>query len=515
MPANIYQSHSILFICDDKDIIDRIKKNLDTSKYKFIICRSFQKDRSLFEEENLILILLCTSLKKSSSVAVCKKLMIDKKFIGVPVSIIVKELDNDLILDHLTAGADDFISLQSDESEIRMRLQFQITKKSSIASEKVQSYIKLSRKMKAVGLLAEGIAHDLNNYLGGMIGYISLLKAKAKPKDDTVPVLSMLEKASDEAADVITRLLDFAGSKIEGITEININETAEKSLKLIKNSILKNIRKEVKLTKRLPNILGNTSQLEQLVIHLVFAATNKLSNESGELLIRTNFHPLEKMLSISHKLPVGNYISIEISLTKDQPEIPDDEKTDFLSVKKSFDSGLDLAIARNIVNDFNGFFYSDIKDVNTLSFYAYFPTIESNSKPSNNSNSKEITSEDKKSGLILVIDDESIILQLISDTLELLGYNGLLAETGSQGMELFKKHHFEIDLVILDLDLPDINGDLILQKLRKIKPQQKVLVASGYEFNQKEKFLKKVKVNDYLSKPFKIHDLEMKLNQLL
>ncbi len=91
----------------------------------------------------------------------------------------------------------------------------------------------------------------------------------------------------------------------------------------------------------------------------------------------------------------------------------------------------------------------------------------------------------------MVIDDESIILQLISDTLELLGYNDSLAETGSQGLELYKKHHSEIDLVILDLDLPDINGDLILQKLRKIKPQQKVLVASGYELNQKKNSSKK------------------------
>ncbi len=194
--------------------------------------------------------------------------------------------------------------------------------------------------------------------------------------------------------------------------------------------------------------------MEQLVIPLVFAATNKLSNESGELLIKTNFHPLEKMASASHKLPVGNYISIEISLTKDLPEIPDDEKTDSPSVTQSFDSGLDLAIARNIVNDFNGFFYSDIKDVNTLSFSAYFPIIESNNKQFKDSDSGKITGEDKKSGLILVIDDESIILQLISDTLELLGYDGLLAETGSQGLQLFRKHHFEIDLVILGLDLP-------------------------------------------------------------
>ena len=101
------------------------------------------------------------------------------------------------------------------------------------------------------------------------------------------------------------------------------------------------------------------------------------------------------------------------------------------------------------------------------------------------------------------------------DALELLGYEGLFASSGIDAIQQFQENRSDIDLVILDLHLPDMTGEDVLTELRAIKPEITVLIASGYEYSQKAEKMKELKVDDYLSKPFKIGDLQKRLEKLL
>ena len=241
-----------------------------------------------------------------------------------------------------------------------------------------------------------------------------------------------------------------------------------------------------------------------------------------------NYYIESKFVSIDEsnfnqfpQIPAGEYTCIFLSLVEKKQ---DNTKEDYgysepklSSSNKIVGAGLGIAIVRNIVKDFNGFFTETTGD-NIPRYSVYFPIAESMNKeftsvlhdPKTSSGLTNI-----KTGLILVIDDEPIILQMIRDSLELLGYNSVLASSGEEGIQKFKQNIKEIDLLILDLYIPDKDGEQILKELRQLKPGLKVLIASGYEYKRKAAAMEALNVNGYLPKPFKINELEDKLNRII
>lgn len=386
--------------------------------------------------------------------------------------------------------------------------------------DKLGIHLRQSQKMESVALLADGIAHDLNNILGGMIGYISLLKARAKPTDHSLPALEMIEKASDRASEVISQLLDFASNKVIDMKPLDLNTEIKKALNLIKGSIRRKIKIEKDFEKRLPSIWGDSLQIEQVVMNIAFAAMTTLPEGYGDLsiiskLVESSDIPINGTENVSDL----EYVCMMISMKRsdvDSHRISDDYASGSLVNKKLDSAGLGLAIVRNIVNDYNGFFFTDNESQSFTVFRVYFPVYNpSYIEPQLEGVRVEVREENSKIGKILVIDDEMIILQMIRDSLELLGYNGLFASSGAHGIKTFREHMDEIVLVILDLYIPDMPGEEILKELRRCKPNLRVLVASGYEYRQKAEMMKELNVDDYLPKPFKINNLEEKLRRLL
>ncbi len=523
MPTSSNDSRVILLINDSLKMKRRVGTALADGSCAVISANDYNAALAAVSGETVAAIVINLDLCNDDGAALCARFKSDPRFRRVPVLLCAQICTETTLSSCHDAGGDDFFSVTTPPEEISARIHYcvnacanpdEIGAPSAPAGDTMEMHLRQSQKMESIGLLAEGIAHDLNNILGGMIGYISLLKAKAKAADSTLPVLDMIEKSSERASEIISQLLDFAKNKHIELQPLDLNPMIKQSLNLIKSSIRFKLGIRDTLKSGLPAIWADSSQMVQAIMNLSLAGIHSIFTGIPELAVETALvsvdnipGPARARIAVDHVCMTIDIVGVgsgkrSLGLDGDRP------------LKKIDHAGLELAIARHVINDCNGILYIDTEKPDRTIFTVYLPIY---SRPESE-NSDADTAESvvgQGAGYILVVDDEAIVLQMILDTLDLLGYNGLSASTGTEGIEIFKARMDEIDLVILDLYIPDVPGEEIITELRKLKPDIKILVASGYEYRQKQEKMKELKVNAYLTKPFKLHDLEGKLSQLL
>ncbi|MCJ8328940.1 MAG: response regulator [Lentisphaeria bacterium] len=361
----------------------------------------------------------------------------------------------------------------------------------------MEAQIRQAQKMASVGRLAGGIAHDLNNILGGMVGYLSLVKAKTSPNDSTFPMIEQIENASERATDVISKLMEFSSVQDIRITDVDLNNEITKLLILFKSSIKKDVLIERRLQDRLPKVRCDESQVKQLLMNICHAASNSLP-DGGVLQIATSTESNPERDDLENGLYVCIEIASDITISIENQH----EYVDGYQLPEN--AGLGLAIVRDIVHDYNGGFYIEKQSDSNLTFTVYLP-VEDNEI---SDEVDEVTVRDH----ILVIDDEPFILQMIEDCFEMLGYHGFFASNGKQGLDLYRKNRHKIGLIVLDLIMPGMSGEEVFDEIMIIDKDQKILIASAFDITQKSTLMKTA---DFLKKPFKLNDLQDKIEKLL
>ncbi len=366
-----------------------------------------------------------------------------------------------------------------------------ITSRDVTEDEQVQDTIRQSEKMASVGRLAGGIAHDLNNILGGMIGYISLLKAKTPSDNPIYSILEHIDTASDRASEVIGKLLEFASVQEANPRRLQLNDEIRRLLPVLKSSIRGSLLVECNLDAEVPPVRVDPVQIKQLLMNLIYAASNA-GIAGGVLRVKTS----EAQLNDASAVCVHTQF---ISTTGQASNLVDEEEFQLAE-----NASLGLAIVRDIIDYYDGQFDVQTDSDGSFTFLVTLPADQSTAEPDTGLHDH-----------ILVIDDEQIILQMLNDCFEMLGYKGLFASSGKDGIELFRQYEDKIGLVILDLVMPGMTGEQVLPELRKINPEIKVMISSAYSASQKTKILEKVKADAFLSKPFKINDLQDMIEEVL
>lgn len=373
-----------------------------------------------------------------------------------------------------------------------------------------------SEKMEAIGQLTGGIAHDYNNMLSGIFGGIELLEKTSNPKEAS-KYIEIIKKSAKRTAELNEKLLSFARKTELVFLPVNINEAIENTIDILKYTLDKKISIIFEKNKKDIFVNGNLSQLQNVFMNLGINSGFAMKN-GGRLCFETSVMYLDSnyLKMVGNNLNEGNYVLVSVSDEGEGIPVKYQSKVFepfFTTKNEKQGSGLGLASAYGIISEHNGLinFYSE-ENRGTV-FHIYLPLIES--LEFFDENKIEQISNLNGSGTILIVDDEEIVRTTVSAMLSEIGYNVLEAENGKAGYEIYKEKHELIDVVILDMIMPEMNGKECFYAIRLFNPFAKIVLCSG--FSEEEDFieLKEGKVNDFIRKPFYISELAGILSRLI
>jgi len=378
--------------------------------------------------------------------------------------------------------------------------------------KRLEAQLQQAQKMEAMGTLAGGIAHDFNNLLMGIQGRTSLMLMDSDASHSYFEHLKGIEDYIISAADLTKQLLGFArGGKYE-IKPTDLNE-----LIINENRMFGRTRKEINIQEKLEENLWSVEvdqrQIEQVLLNIYVNAWQAMPG-GGDLYIQTENTIIDEEYSKSYQVALGKHVKISITDTgMGMDEAIQQRIFDpfFTTKEMGRGTGLGLASAYGIIKNHNGFIdvYSEKGEGTT--FNIYLPASEKQAVKE-----KEID-EELVSGTetILFVDDEDMIIEVAQGVVESLGYNVLTARGGKEAIEVYKNNQHKIDMVILDMIMPQMDGGEVFDKLKKINPDIKALLSSGYSINGQATEILDRGCNGFIQKPFNMADLSKKIREIL
>ena len=379
--------------------------------------------------------------------------------------------------------------------------------------ENLQSRLQQVQKIEALGTLAGGIAHDFNNLLMGIQGHASLMSVELNPAHPHIEHLNAIEEYVQSAANLTKQLLGFArGGKYE-VKAIDINEVVRSSA-----SMFGRTKKEIKIHIKLqhhptPVVEADQRQIEQVLLNMYVNAWQAMP-DGGELYLETKIVQLDDEYCQPHKIEPGRYVKVAITDTGiGMNETTRQRVFDpfFTTKEKGRGTGLGLASAYGITKNHGGTIsvYSEIDRGTT--FNIYLPISDKEEYRESPVEGKLI----KGSENILLVDDEEMIIDVGRSMLEKLGYRVVVARGGQEALDTVSNMGEEIDLVILDMIMPGLDGGKTFDRIREIQPLMPVMLSSGYAISGQADEIMRRGCNGFIQKPFNIFELSQQVRKLL
>ncbi|MCJ7614931.1 MAG: PAS domain S-box protein [Desulfobacterales bacterium] len=385
-------------------------------------------------------------------------------------------------------------------------------KHSETEKKKLQTQLQLLQKLESLGTLAGGIAHDFNNLLMGIQGNISLMLLDM---DSTHPFYEMfknIEKQVKSGAKLTSHLLGYARKGKYEVKPIDLNQLVEDISETFART-----RKEITIRRDFADDLlaieADSGQIEQVLLNLFINASDAMHG-GGNLILKTINVTHNDMKSKVYEPKPGNYILLTVTDTG--------TGMDKRTAKRIFDpffttkemgrgTGLGLASAYGIIKAHGGYIDVESKKGQGTTFRIYLPVSENKVQQV----IKTAEGVIKGTGTVLLVDDEEDIVEVGQRLLEALGYRALIAKGGEEAIEIYRKNRKHIDIVVLDMVMPNIGGGKAYDRMKEIDPDVKVLLSSGYSIDGEANEILKRGCNGFIQKPFNINEVSEKIREIL
>lgn len=379
----------------------------------------------------------------------------------------------------------------------------------------LEAQLRQAQKMEAVGALAGGVAHDFNNLLQVVLGYCQLLLSDRTSDDADFEELSKIEEAATRGADLVRRLLTFGRKVGYKPVSVDLNEHIVSMRRLLARTISPMIDIKLSLDPALPHIVVDPVQMEQILMNLAINARDAMP-DGGAITVRTTHVILDEKYCATHaQAKTGPHVLLSMSDTGEgmTQETMEHLFDPFFTTKEvGKGTGLGLAMVYGIVTQHGGHIRVLSQPGVGSEFRVYLPVLVGEE-------TQEIAplAPIAKGGseTILLVEDEPAVRNLGVKILERSGYKVVTAANGHEALEIYGRMTDALALVILDLIMPEMSGRRCLEGLRKINPQVKVLIASGYSADGLSLNDFDPPVQGFLNKPFELAKLRAVIREAL
>ncbi len=379
-----------------------------------------------------------------------------------------------------------------------------------------EDLLRQMQKLDSLGVLAGGVAHDFNNLLVAMMGQTTLALMKLRPDHPAHSHVDKAVKATERAASLTRQLLAYSGRGQFQMQPLDLNDLIQQNLHLFEVAIPKNVSLYLSLRAQSVLIEADPGQMQQVVMNLLLNGVQAIGDEQGKITVITDrqevakddWHYWEKT---GQPLTPGSYFTLEIHDTgHGMDETIIERIFDPFFTTKPTGHGLGLAAVQGIVRGHKGGLRVYSVPSEGTTFKLLFPALVDDEI---SESSPKQTKETAVSGTILVIDDEMAVLEAVTDILEGEGWHIVTASSGPAGLEIYKDQRDDIDLVLLDLTMPGMSGEETFRKIRRIDPQARVILSSGYnEVEATNRFVGKG-LAGFIQKPYNAEQLQTVVKQ--
>ena len=378
--------------------------------------------------------------------------------------------------------------------------------------KRLQGQLEHAQKMESLGTLAGGIAHDFNNLLMGIQGRASLMQMNTDSSHSHFGHLKGIEDYVKSAADLNKQLLGFARSGKYEVKPADLNVLIDESSRMFGRT-KKEIKIHRKYQKNIWAVEMDKGQIEQVLLNLYVNAWQAMPG-GGDLYIQTENVVIDENYSKPYQMEPGRYVKISVTDTG----VGMDEATRkkifdpfFTTKEREWGTGMGLASAYGIIKNHEGIIEVYSEKGQGATFNIYLPASDKEAVQDKQLHTEVLRGTET----VLLVDDEDMIIEVGREIIENLGYEVLIANGGKEAIEIYQKHHGKIDMVLLDMIMPDMGGGKTYDKLKEVNPDIKVLLSSGYSINGQATEILEQGCNGFIQKPFNITDLSKKIREVL
>ena len=381
----------------------------------------------------------------------------------------------------------------------------------------LSSRVQQSQKLESLGVLAGGIAHDFNNLLTSMLGNANLTATALGEGHPAQRNLENIEAAAMRAGELCGQMLTYAGHGRFALEPTDLNSLVEEMTRLLELTISKKAVVKYHFAEELPAANADPSQVRQALMNMVLNASEAIGDTSGLITISTGMMRAQRSYLqetyLAPDLPEGDYVYLEVNDNGGgmTPETRDRIFDPFFSTKFT-GRGLGLAAVLGIVRSHEGALKVYSEPGRGTTFKMLLPLV----KPADQLGLLPLeTTAEKLSGLVLIADDEESVASVTAQMVEALGLQAVIAANGRECLELFRPDPLKFDLVLLDLMMPEMNGEETFRELRLLDPQATVILTSGFNEEDAAHRFSGKGLAGFLQKPYHLAELKSSIELAL
>jgi len=385
--------------------------------------------------------------------------------------------------------------------------------------QQLEEHTREARRLESLGVLAGGIAHDFNNIMVSVLGYSDLALQKLSPSSPARLMVEKAMKGGERAAELCSQMLAYSGNRQLAVGAIDLNAVVEEMSQLLEVSLTNKTALKYELEADLPAVEADPTQLPQVVMNLIVNASEAIGEKGGVIGVSTRVMECDSdywkgVFFSGEEMAEGVYVCLEVTDTGCGMDAETKARIfDPFFTTKFTGRGLGLATVLGITRAHKGAIELSSEPGKGTTIRLLFPAIQQPAEQV----AQEVAVPDgwRGAGTVLLVDDEAHVLEVGGLMLERAGFEVRAARDGREALEVFREYQADIVCVVLDLMMPNMNGEETLRELRRIQGDVKVVLSSGYHEQDMSERLAGVSFAGFLNKPYTEDSLVGKLRQAI
>ena len=392
-----------------------------------------------------------------------------------------------------------------------------ITIRKKVEAEKINviKQLQQSQKMESIGTLAGGISHDFNNILFPILGNTEILRLEIPAGSQLQDNINEIYAATLRASALAKQILTFARPESQEIKPIEIQPIINEALTLMRSVIPTTIKIQQNIEKDYSIIKADPTHIHQIIMNLATNAYHAMENTGGELTVSLKKVLVTTSDIISSDMKPGEYVCLSIADTGKGMSEDVIEKIfyPFFTTKAAGKgTGMGLSVVHGIVTSLNGSIKVDSKPEKGSKFTVYLPISKS---PLTKEKAPTMAKTHTGTERILLVDDEKAIIKMEQSMLERIGYTVVASESSTEALKIFRAAPDEFDIIITDMSMPDMPGDILAAEIKKIRKDIPIILCTGFSNKISLAKAENMGFKGFLLKPITIENLSKKIRQAL